>query len=65
MAAGTSSGRINVKGYVLLDKLGSGSYATVYKAHKSVSHSPCFLSITNNPNPVKMLFVYNLCECLV
>ena len=32
-------GGVHVKGYVLLKELGSGSYATVYKAHRSVSYS--------------------------
>lgn len=34
-----ASGGVRVKGYVLLEELGSGSYATVYKAHRSVSDS--------------------------
>ena len=38
MAAG---GRINVPGYVLLEELGSGTYASVYKAQRSVSDSHC------------------------
>ena len=36
MAAG---GKIQVPGYDILEELGSGTYATVYKAYRSVSDS--------------------------
>ena len=44
-----------IKGYNIVDKLGSGTYATVYKAHKSVQSLNCYgqnptISITLKEN---------------
>ena len=35
----------NVPGYVLVSKIGSGTFADVYKAHKQVRTSAGFISV--------------------